>query len=107
MPRSASASSRASSGPTPRGSPPAASFCAMTIFPKLTPARSVPLGANSERSEGETVGVMAQEVQTVVPEAVVWGRDGYLRVFYDKLGLEFQTYDRWVAAGARLPAVRH
>src|SRR5260221_2475567 len=56
------ANSRASSGPTPRGSPPAASFWAMTMLPKLTPARSVPEGANSERSDGETVGVMAQEV---------------------------------------------
>ena len=59
-------------------------------------------------SDKAYVGVMAQEVQTVVPEAVVRGRDGYLRVFYDKLGLEFQTYDRWIASGARLPAaVRH
>jgi hypothetical protein len=56
-------------------------------------------------SERAYVGVIAQEVQTVVPEAVVRGRDGYLRVFYDKLGLEFQTYDRWIASGARLPAV--
>jgi hypothetical protein len=54
-------------------------------------------------SERAYVGVIAQEVQTVVPEAVVRGRDGYLRVFYDKLGLEFQTYDRWIASGARLP----
>ena len=30
------------------------------------------------------VGVMAQEVQTVVPEAVVRGGDGYLRVSYDR-----------------------
>jgi hypothetical protein len=49
------------------------------------------------------VGVMAQEVQTIVPEAVVRGRDGYLRVFYDKLGVKFQTYDRWIASGARVP----
>src|SRR6266849_5132266 len=34
------------------------------------------------------VGVMAQEVQTVMPAAVVRGSDGYLRVFYDKLGLK-------------------
>ena len=54
-------------------------------------------------SDKAYVGVMAQDVQTVVPEAVVRGRDGYLRVFYDKLGLEFQTYDRWIASGARLP----
>jgi hypothetical protein len=50
------------------------------------------------------VGVMAQEVQTIVPQAVVRGRDGYLNVLYDKLGLKLQTYDRWIASGARLPA---
>ena len=50
------------------------------------------------------VGVMAQEVQNVMPEAVVRGRDGYLRVFYEKLGLKFETYDRWVASGARIPS---
>jgi hypothetical protein len=51
------------------------------------------------------VGVMAQEVRSLMPEAVVLGRDGYLRVFYDKLGLTFQTYDAWIASGARIPAV--
>jgi hypothetical protein len=51
------------------------------------------------------VGVMAQEVQNVMPEAVVRGRDGYLRVFYEKLGLKFETYDRWVASGAQIPSV--
>jgi hypothetical protein len=50
------------------------------------------------------VGVMAQEVQNVMPEAVVRGRDGYLRVFYEKLGLKFETYDRWIASGARIPS---
>ena len=49
------------------------------------------------------VGVMAQEVQAVMPEAVMRGRDGYLRVFYEKLGLRFQTYDEWIASGAQLP----
>ncbi|QGM45918.1 DUF3300 domain-containing protein [Methylocystis heyeri] len=49
------------------------------------------------------VGVIAQEVQAVMPEAVAVGRDGYLRVFYDRLGVEFQTYDHWVATGAHLP----
>lgn len=43
------------------------------------------------------VGVIAQEVQTIVPDAVVRGRDGYLRVFYEKLGLKFQTYNEWLA----------
>jgi hypothetical protein len=48
------------------------------------------------------VGVMAQEVQQVVPDAVVRGRDGYLRVFYDKLGLKLETYERWITSGARV-----
>jgi hypothetical protein len=56
-------------------------------------------------SEKAYVGVMAQEVQTVMPEAVARGRDGYLIVFYDKLGLRLQTYDRWIASGARVPVV--
>lgn len=50
------------------------------------------------------VGVMAQEVQTVMPAAVLRGKDGYLRVFYDKLGLKFQTYDQWASSGAHVPA---
>ena len=55
-------------------------------------------------SDRAYVGVMAQEVLEVAPDAVVRGRDGYLRVHYDRLGLRFQTYDQWVASGARLPA---
>jgi Chaperone of endosialidase len=51
------------------------------------------------------VGVIAQEVKTIMPEAVVRSRDGYLEVFYDKLGLKFQTYDQWVASGARVPTI--
>jgi len=47
---------------------------------------------------------MAQEVQIVVPDAVTRGHDGYLRVYYEKLGLQFQTYDQWIATGARLPS---
>jgi hypothetical protein len=49
------------------------------------------------------VGVLAQDVQSVMPEAVRRARDGYLRVSYDKLGLKFETYDEWIASGARLP----
>jgi hypothetical protein len=55
-------------------------------------------------SEKTYVGVIAQEVQTVMPAAVVRGSDGYLRVSYDKLGLKFQTYDWWIASGAHVPA---
>jgi len=52
------------------------------------------------------VGVMAQEVQTVMPEAVSRGPDGYMRVSYDQLGLPFETYQQWVATGAHLPSVK-
>jgi len=55
-------------------------------------------------SDKAYVGVIAQEVRGVIPEAVMRGRDGYLRVFYDKLGLTFETYDAWIAGGARVPA---
>jgi hypothetical protein len=50
------------------------------------------------------VGVMAQEVQNVLPRAVVRGRDGYLRVFYDQIDVKFETYDQWVRSGKHLPA---
>ena len=50
------------------------------------------------------VGVMAQEVQQLMPAAVMRGRDGYLRVDYTLLGLKFQTYHQWVASGAHLRA---
>ena len=49
------------------------------------------------------VGVMAQEVQAVMPAAVTRGGDGYLRVHYDRLGLKFLTYKDWLAAGAQIP----
>ena len=55
-------------------------------------------------SDTAYVGVMAQEVQRVRPEAVTRGQDGYLRVFYDKLGVKFQTYSQWLASGAQVPA---
>jgi Chaperone of endosialidase len=44
------------------------------------------------------VGVMAQEVAAVMPEAVQRGADGYMRVDYARLGLRVQTWDQWVAA---------
>ena len=43
------------------------------------------------------VGVMAQEVEQLVPDAVVRGSDGYLRVNYARLGLRFMTWDEWLA----------
>lgn len=54
-------------------------------------------------SQKAYVGVMAQEVQTVMPDAVRRGNDGYLRVYYDRLGLKFRTYRDWLAAGGQIP----
>ncbi|MHC6152926.1 DUF3300 domain-containing protein [Bradyrhizobium elkanii] len=50
------------------------------------------------------VGVMAQEVEQIMPAAVTRGADGYLRVYYDKLGLKFRSYNDWLAAGAKIPS---
>jgi hypothetical protein len=55
-------------------------------------------------SEKAYVGVMAQEVQQIMPAAVVRGPDGYLRVCYEKLGLKFQSYNHWIGAGAQIPS---
>jgi hypothetical protein len=54
-------------------------------------------------SDKTYVGVIAQEVQQVMPQAVVRGPDGYLRVFYDELGLKFETYEQWLRSGAYIP----
>ena len=54
-------------------------------------------------SDKAYVGVIAQEVQEVKPEAVTRGADGYLRVYYEKLGLKFRTYRDWLAGGATIP----
>jgi len=35
---------------------------------------------------------------------VVRGRDGYLRVYYEELGLRMQTWEAWVAAGRKIPS---
>jgi hypothetical protein len=40
--------------------------------------------------EGVYEGVMAQDVLKVMPAAVIVGEDGYYRVRYDVLGIEFR-----------------
>ena len=45
------------------------------------------------------VGVMAQEVAAVVPEAVSTDADGYLRVDYRRLGIQLRTYQDWADKG--------
>jgi hypothetical protein len=66
------------------------------------------LGLYSFRYRGEPqtyVGVMAQDAQLVRPDVVTRGRDGYLRVRYDKLGFEMQTYEYWTEHGRQAQAV--
>jgi hypothetical protein len=48
-------------------------------------------------SDIEYVGVMAQEVAEIVPEAAILGGDGYYRVDYARLGLRLMTRDEWTA----------
>jgi hypothetical protein len=40
----------------------------------------------------------------MLPGAVVRGQDGYLRVFYEKIGVKFESYDQWLASGGRIPS---
>jgi hypothetical protein len=54
-------------------------------------------------SDNAYVGVIAQEVQMVRPDAVTRGGDGYLRVYYEKLGIKFRSYHDWIAGGAKIP----
>lgn len=49
-------------------------------------------------SDTEFVGVMAQEVAQTIPEAVVRGEDGFLRVDYGGLGTWLITLAEWSAA---------
>jgi hypothetical protein len=44
------------------------------------------------------VGAMAQEVETVFPQAVTRGPDGYMRVDYDRIGLKLMTWEKWLAS---------
>jgi hypothetical protein len=46
-------------------------------------------------SDQEYVGVMAQEVAQIMPDAVMMGPDGYLRVSYAKLGTHLMTLEEW------------
>jgi hypothetical protein len=52
------------------------------------------------------VGVMAQDVQAVRPDAVTRGADGLLRVDYKRLGMRLQTLEEWTSAQARQAAAQ-
>ncbi len=43
------------------------------------------------------VGVMAQDLETTHPQALVTGRDGFYRVNYSKLGVQMMTLEQWDA----------
>ena len=49
-------------------------------------------------SDKEWVGVMAQDVLEVMPEAVSTGPEGFYRVNYQMLGLKMVPYQRWLAS---------
>ena len=49
--------------------------------------------------------MIAQEVMAIMPQAVARDSAGYWRVFYDRLGLTFQSYEHWIESGAHVPPV--
>jgi hypothetical protein len=49
-------------------------------------------------SDTEYVGVMAQEVARIRPDAVTRGADGFLRVDYARLGTRLMTWAEWLAS---------
>jgi hypothetical protein len=51
-------------------------------------------------SEIEYVGVIAQEVREVMPEAVVCDENGLLRVDYGAIGVDMVPYAAWHASAA-------
>jgi hypothetical protein len=48
--------------------------------------------------ERKYVGVIAQDVMRIKPSAVTRGRDGYLRVRYEQIGVKFQPYRDWISS---------
>jgi hypothetical protein len=53
------------------------------------------------------VGVMAQEVAAIRPDAVMTADDGYMRVDYARLGLRLMTWDEWDSQPAGDVVARH
>ena len=52
------------------------------------------------------VGVMAQQVAAIAPEAVTMHPGGYLFVYYDRLGLKMQTLEEWQTGRGAKPRVQ-
>jgi hypothetical protein len=84
--------------------------CIVNLFPSdvrlkrdIEPLKQLDNGLTLYRyrylwSDTAYVGVMAQDVARVVPDAVIQAPDGYLRVIYDRLGLKLQTWQSWLAS---------
>jgi len=51
-------------------------------------------------SKTEYVGVIAQEVRELMPQAVVCGEDGILRVDYRAIGIDMVPFAAWHGAAA-------
>jgi Chaperone of endosialidase len=49
------------------------------------------------------VGVLAQEVQKIMPSAVARASDGHLSVDYSRLGFRFMRWDEWQEQNAVTP----
>jgi len=69
----------------------------------IIPVADLPNGIHLYRfryknSDQQYVGVIAQQVATIVPDAVTEGADGYLRVNYARIGAPFMTWEQWHAA---------
>jgi hypothetical protein len=47
------------------------------------------------------VGVLAQEVERVMPDAVRRAPNGFLQVNYARVGVPMMTWEQWVEAGER------
>lgn len=68
------------------------------IQPLGTAANGLPLYAFDYIWGGDRmVGVMAQDVLKMHPDAVITTASGYMKVDYSRLGLQIQTYAEWLA----------
>jgi hypothetical protein len=67
-------------------------------------ARIIPAnGRQARRAASRPAAATIFPTGQVMPQAVVRDRDGYLRVYYDKIGVKFQSYEHWLSSGARPP----
>jgi hypothetical protein len=59
-------------------------------------ANGIPLYRFRYRWSGQLyVGVLVQDVEKLLPNAVVKDTQGFLWVDYDQLGIEFLTWEDW------------